>query len=133
LIASSYIGHVLRAGDDEVVDAAELDRLVDPQLAGARGVLAFQFLHPDATAARAAAERVVAVSRHLDELGAERLEHLARRVVDAVVAAERARVVVGDAVAEALLHLQAPTLDQLEQELRRSITSHSPPTAGTRS
>ena len=94
-------GHVLRAGDGEEVDPAERDGLVDPVLARALGVFALQLLHPDAPAAGAAAERVVAVAGHLDELAADAPQHLARRLVDAVEAAERARVVVRDAVVRA--------------------------------
>src|SRR5438270_727008 len=75
-------------------------------------------------AVSAAAERVVAVPRHLDELAADRLEHLARRVIHAVVPAERARVVVGDAVAELLLRCNTAALQQLEQELR--VVQHRP-------
>ena len=48
-------------------------------------------------AARAAAHRAVAVARHLDELHVRQGAHeLARRLVDAVVASQEARVVVGD-------------------------------------
>src|SRR5690348_11253500 len=92
--------HVLRAADDEIVEPAEADRLVDALLARALHALALQLLHPDASAARAAAERVVAVARHLLQLAADQPEHRTRRVVDAVVAAERAGIVVRDPVAE---------------------------------
>src|SRR5207244_8912891 len=91
-------GHVLRTGDHEIVEPAERDGLVDARLA--RPPDSRRVLHPDPSAARAAAERVVAVPGHLDELAAERVEDEARGVVDAVVAAERARVVVGDRGAE---------------------------------
>src|SRR5437764_5062129 len=108
---------VLRAADDEVVERAERDGLVDALLARALHAGLRQLLHPDAAAAGAAAERVVAVARHLDDLAADRLEHRARRLVDAVVAAERAGVVVGDAVAELLPRRERTAPEQLEQEL----------------
>ena len=57
--------HVLRAGDDEVVELAEADRLADAVLRRALGARLVR--DPDAAAAGAAAERVVAVARHLDE------------------------------------------------------------------
>src|SRR5712692_11370069 len=88
--------HVLRAGDDEVVEPAERDRLVDARLA--RPPDSRRLLHPDPSAPRAAAERIVAVPGHLSQLTAERGEDDAGGVVDAVVAPERARVVVGDRV-----------------------------------
>ena len=63
--------------------------LVDP---GADGLL-----HPHAGAAGAAAEGPLGVARHLDEPGVgEHVEQLARSLVDLVVPAEVARVVVGD-------------------------------------
>ena len=82
-----------RAADRDLVGAG-LDGLdgavhVDP--------LADVLLHPHARAAGAAAEGLLGVARHLDEVGAgQDLEQLARRGVDAVVAADVARVVVGD-------------------------------------
>ena len=109
--------HVLRAGDGEEVDPSERDGLVDPVLARALGVFALQLLHPDAPAAGAAAERVVPVAGHLDELAADAPQHLARRLVDAVEAAERARVVVRDAVSEPLVRDDRARVEQLEQEL----------------
>src|SRR3990170_3586018 len=102
--------HVFRAGHDEVVDAAEGDGLVDPALARALRAFRPELLHPDAPPARAAAEGVVAVPRHLDELAAERGEDASRLVVHAVVAPERAGVVVGDPVAEAAPEAQPARL-----------------------
>src|SRR5205823_14027680 len=77
-----------------------------------------QLLPPDPAAASAAAERVVPVARHLDELASDRLEHAPRRLVNPVVAAERARVVVGDPVAERAARCERTAFEQLEQELR---------------
>src|SRR4051794_16359754 len=110
-----------------MIERTESDRLVDSLLARPPRTLPFQLLHPDPPAARAAAERVVAVAWHLDELAADRVEHAARRVVHPVVAAERARVVVGDAVAELLCRPERALLEQLEQELR--VVEHRPDAA----
>src|SRR5207245_3585696 len=74
--------------------------------------------HPDPSAAGAATERVTAASGHLHELRADRREHPARLVVDAVVTAERAGVVVCHPVAERPLRRESAVLEQLEQELR---------------
>src|SRR5207244_7968229 len=75
-------------------------------------------LHPDPSASRAAAERVVAVPGHLLQLTAERGEDNAWGIVDAVVAPERARVVVGDRVAERPGGGQEAALEELDQQLR---------------
>ena len=61
---------------------------------------------PDASAAGAAAERVVAIARHLDQLAADQLQHLARRVVAAVQAPEMARVMERDALVERLFDFE---------------------------
>src|SRR5262249_6757349 len=93
-------GHVLWAGDDEVVKLSERGCLVDALLArppGARRALLF---HPDPAATGTAAERVVPVAAHLDEFHANRLEHAPGRVVDAVVAPQHAWVVIGHPVAK---------------------------------
>src|SRR2546425_6156292 len=95
--------HVLRAADDEVVDAAKCHSLVDPLLARPRRVVTLELRHPDPSAAGAAAKRVVTAPGHLHELSADRSEHLPRLVVDAVVTAERAGVMVRDPVVEGLL------------------------------
>ena len=83
--------------DHEVVDVAEGLRLADALLA--RALAGLGLGAPDPTAAGAAAERVGAVARHLDELRAGRGDQLARRVGDPVVPRQIARVVVGDACA----------------------------------
>ena len=62
-----------------------------------RSLLGVDVRHPDPAAAGAAAERVRSVAGHLDELGAGRLDQLARRLGDPVVARQVAGVVVGDA------------------------------------
>ncbi len=56
------------------------------------------FFFPELGAAGAAAERVFAVAGEFDDVVGEDVEEVARRVVDAVVAAEVAGVVVGDGV-----------------------------------
>ena len=83
-------------------------------------LLADRLLHPHAGAAGAAAHAPGAVARHLDDVDAgERADHLARREVHVVVAAEVAGVVVRDALGERRArHRQAPVGDQLHQELR---------------
>jgi len=63
--------HVLGAGDDEGVDA-DGHRLPDPVLAGPLGQV--RVVHPDAPAAGAAAERVVAVAGHLPDRAPEGAE-----------------------------------------------------------
>src|SRR5438132_351368 len=93
---------VLGTADHEVVDVAQAYRLVDSLLARPGGVVPFQLGHPDAPAPGPAAERVVAAPGHLGELCADRGEHVPRLFVDAVVAPERTRVVVRDAIAERL-------------------------------
>ena len=76
------------------VDSASLRPLVvDPHAIG--------LLHPHPRPAGAAAHALRAVARHLDDLDAlDRADHLARREVHVVVAAEVARVVVGDPLVE---------------------------------
>ena len=123
--------HVLGAGDDEVVDPAERR---PPRRSAARSAAARprpRLVHPDAPAAGAAAERVVAVARHLDELAAESLEDAARRVVDAVVAPERAGVVVGDAVGEPAAPARArPDSSSSSRSCEWWSTVQLPPKAG---
>src|SRR5260370_25435343 len=106
--------YVLRAADYEVVEPAERDCLDDPLLARPLDPRLLELRHPDAPPACAATERVVSVTRHLAELAADRLEHPPRSVVDAVVAAEGARVVVGDAVAELPGRRDRAPVEQLE-------------------
>ena len=57
------------------------------------------FLHEHAGAAGATAEGLVAVLVHLAQLHAGGLEQLARRIEDLIVAAEEARIVVGNGLA----------------------------------
>ena len=54
------------------------------------------FFFPHLSAARAAAERVVAMARHLGHGAARVDERIARRVVHVIVAAQVARIVEGD-------------------------------------
>ena len=107
---------VLGAADDEVVEPVEGLCLADPLLA--RAFAGLRLGHPDPAAAGAAAERVGAVARHLDQLGAGCLDQLARRVGDVVVARQIARVVVGDARA-------CERGAQGDRALRRQWTSSS--------
>ena len=78
-------------------------------------LLADVLLHPHARAAGAAAHALGAVARHLDDVdAAERADHVARREVHVVVAAEVAAVVVGDALVERRAgERQAPVGDEL--------------------
>ena len=63
--------------------------------------LAEMLLHPHAGTAGTAAEAAVGVARHLGQRRTRGADQLARRFVDLVVAAEVARVVVGDGAAAA--------------------------------
>src|SRR5712692_7711747 len=103
--------HVLRAGDDEVVEPAERERLVDARLA--RPPDSRRLFHPDPSASSAAAERVVAVPGHLLQLTAECREDGTGGIVDTVVAPERARVVVRDRVAERPGRAQSAAFQEL--------------------
>ena len=78
-----------------------------------------RLLHPHAGPAGAAAHALGAVARHLDDLDAlDRADHLAGREVDVVVAAEVARVVVGDALLErGLADVEAAAGDQRLEQL----------------
>ena len=78
-----------------------------------------RLLHPHAGPAGAAAHPLRAVARHLDDLDAlDRADHLARREVHVVVAAEVARVVVGDPLLERrLADVEPPVGDQLLEQL----------------
>ena len=74
--------------------------------------------HPDAPAAGAAAERVVAAARHVDQLAADELQHPARLVVVAVEPAEMAGVMECHPYAERLHDREAPALQQLREDAR---------------
>ena len=75
------------AGVHGLLDAFVVDALADV------------LFHPHPRAARAAAQTAVGVARHLGQRGAGGADQLARRVVDLVVPAQVARVVVGDVLA----------------------------------
>ena len=69
-----------------MADVAELQRIFDGLLAGA--LVLVGGVQPDAAAAGAAAERVLAAARHIVEVEADGTHHVARRVHLAVVAGE---------------------------------------------
>src|SRR5207248_10688060 len=73
-------------------DAAGLgvDRFVQPIVADAGAAF---FLHEGARAARAAAEAAIPAARQLDEAAFDPVQHVARLVVDLVVATQVARIV----------------------------------------
>ena len=77
-------GDLRGAGVQRLLDAFVVDALADV------------LLHPHPGAAGAAAQAAVGVAGHLGELRAGGSDQLARRVVDLVVPAQVARVVVGD-------------------------------------
>ena len=107
---------VLGTGDDEQFDVREGDGLADAVFRGAFG--AWNVGDPDASAAGAAAEAVVAVAWHLDERAAKQPDDLARIVVLAVDPPEVAGVVVGDAVAERFVDRERAGAQQFDQQLR---------------
>ncbi len=108
-------------------DVAERARGGDPAGAGGDrlgGALVVDLragglLHPHAGPAGAAAHALGAVARHLDDLDAlDRADHLARCEVHVVVAAEVARVVVGDPLFErGLADVELARVDQLLEQL----------------
>ena len=81
-----------------------------------RTLLADRIRHPDAPAAGAAAERVVAAAGHVDQLAADQLQHAARLVVVAVEPAEMAGVVERHSLAEGLRDGELPALQQLGKD-----------------
>ena len=85
-------------------------------------------LHPHVRAAGAAAERPLAVARHLDRL-ADRGDELARLVAHVVVAREVAGVVVGD-LALSRLRLEPAVAHELREKLR--VVHHLVATAEVR-
>ena len=64
----------------------------------------------------AAAEGVVAIARHLDQLASDQLEDLARCVVAAVQPAEMAGIVERDALVERLLHLETTGREEIRKD-----------------
>ena len=93
--------HVERLLHAQVVDAA-------PRALLAEGV----------ASPRAAAHGPLAVALHLRQLDAgDRAQRLPRRVVDIVVAPEIARIVVGEALVQAVARRQASIGDELFEEL----------------
>ena len=109
-------GHVLRAANDERIEITQGRRLVHPVLG--RLLLADRIGHPDSPAASAAAERIIAGARHLDELAADQLEHPTRLVVIAVEPPEMARVMERDPRTERLDDLETAAFEQLRQHAR---------------
>src|ERR671933_785075 len=98
-------------------DAAGLggNRFVEAVVADAGAAL---FLHERARPAGAAAKAAIATAWQLDKATPDAVQHLARRVVHLVVAAEITRVVIRETVAQRRgRHLQPTRVDQLLDEL----------------
>src|SRR5579885_3392953 len=106
--------HILGAGDDKVVHLAQRDGFTDTVHAWTLpGVV---LAHPDTPAARATTEAVFAATPHLRHLPSQSAHNLTRRIKDAIVAPQVARVVVGDGIAERLRKLHLPTFDQAAEQ-----------------
>ena len=71
---------------------------------------------PDPAAAGAAAERVVAISWHLDEFAADQLQNFARRLITAIHAAEMAGIVESYALVQTILHFEPVGSQKLGEE-----------------
>ena len=74
-------------------------------------------LHPDLAAAGPAAEAVLAVPRHFQAPQSQGVDDPPRRVVDAVVAAQVAGIVVDGAAAQTLLQAQLAAAEQVVEDL----------------
>src|SRR5579883_83995 len=88
--------YVLGAGDDKVVHVAQRDGFADAVHAWTLpGIV---LAHPDTPAASATTEAVFAAAPHLRHLQPQSAHDLTRRIEDAIVTPQVARVVVGDGV-----------------------------------
>src|ERR1700722_4009713 len=106
--------HAVRAGGGDGV-GVEGEGLFDPVVVDAA---AGALLEPHAGAAGAAAESVALAAVHFLGLGAgDGVDDLPGRRVDLVVAAEEARVVVGDLLVDRVDRGELAVLDQLGQQL----------------
>ena len=109
-------GQVLGAANDERVEITERRRFVHPVLGGP--LLADGIGDPDAPAAGAATEGVVAAARHVDQLAADQLQNSAGLVVVAVKPAKMAGVVERHPLSERLDDGEPPALQQLGEDAR---------------
>ena len=100
-------GDGVRAGGQSLVRTVQVD------------ALAQILFHPHAGTTGTTAEASIAVALHLHQVGAGSADQLTRSLEDLVVAAQEARIVVGDlaAVLRCRYWLQATLADQLVQQL----------------